>query len=327
MNGVLVVMKYIKSPLNYTGNKYRILSQIQPYFPKRIKTMVDLFCGGATVGLNTDCERIIFIDNDKNVIGLLKFLAKSNFEVLLSELEELIERYKLSYSAKKGYAFYKKLIADANQNNGLKEYNKEGFYKLRADYNALLNKHTAEAYKMLYILMVYAFNNDMRFSQAGDFNLPVGKTDLNKNNIDKLKKYIERVNDIEYEFICADFTSKKVQEIIKSADFVYMDPPYLITNAVYNESGRWKEQNEYEILKFMNYCIEHNKYFVLSNVLEKQGRRNEPLYYWTTTMEEHIKIIDIEYHYRSASYNKKNRNAHEREVIIIPRKRDSNDKN
>ncbi len=26
-------MEYVKSPLDYTGNKYRILSQIQPHFP------------------------------------------------------------------------------------------------------------------------------------------------------------------------------------------------------------------------------------------------------------------------------------------------------
>lgn len=316
----LNIMEYIKSPLNYTGNKYRILAQIQPYFPKNIKIMVDLFCGGATVGLNTECEKVIFIDNNKYVINLLKFLSTSNFNDLISGLEKLIIKYNLSYSAKNGYAFYKSLIIDRNRNNGLKEYNKDGFYRLRNDYNELSNKNTSEAYKMLYLLMVYAFNNDMRFSQSGDFNLPVGKTDLNKNNIEKLKMYIERMSNIECEFICADFTSKKVQEIIKSADFVYMDPPYLITNAVYNESGKWKEQDEYEILKFMNYCIENNKHFVLSNVLEKQGRRNEPLFYWTTTMADKIKIIDIEYHYRSASYNKKNRNAQEREVIIIPRK-------
>ena len=37
--------KYTKTPLNYTGNKYRLLEQIQPYFPQKIKVMVDLFCG------------------------------------------------------------------------------------------------------------------------------------------------------------------------------------------------------------------------------------------------------------------------------------------
>ncbi len=315
-------MKYIKSPLNYTGNKFRILSQIQPYFPKKIKVMVDLFCGGATVGINTECEKIIFIDNDKYVIGLLRFLAKANFEKLLSDLETLIGYYGLSYSAKYGYKFYSQQIADVNRNNGLKAYNSAGYYRLRNDYNALANKHSNEGYLKQYLLMVYAFNNDMRFSQTGMFNLPVGKTDLNKNNIEKLRVFIERVQRIQAEFICGDFKTSKIQNIIKEADFVYMDPPYLITNAVYNEAGKWNEQNEYEILRFMNYCLENNKKFVLSNVLEKQGRRNEPLFYWTTTMTEKLDIIDIDYHYRGASYNKKNRSANEREVIILPKQKD-----
>lgn len=66
----------------------------------------------------------------------------------------------------------------------------------------------------------------------------------------------------------------------------------------------------------MNFFIENNKPFVLSNVLEKQGRRNEPLFYWTTTVKDKIRIVDMDHHYRSASYNKKNRSANEREVII-----------
>ncbi len=317
-------MQHIKSPLNYTGNKFRILSQIKPYFPEKVKVMVDLFCGGATVGLNTECSKVIFIDSDKYVIGLLKFLAKSKYETLLAELEEIIINYGLSYSAKYGYAFYKKQVVDSNYNNGLKDYNSKGYYRLRDDYNALSNKQTNIANKMLYILMVYAFNNDMRFSQTGMFNLPAGKTDLNKNNLEKLKLYIERVNKIEAEFICADFTNTRVQDILHKADFIYMDPPYLIMNAVYNESGKWREQNEYDLLHLINYFLDTKKTFVLSNVLEKQGRRNEPLFYWTTTMQDKIEIIDINYHYRSSSYNKKNRNAEEREVIIIP-KRKSND--
>ena len=97
-----------------------------------------------------------------------------------------------------------------------------------------------------------------------------------------------------------------------------LDPPYLITDAVYNESNKWREQNEYELIRLMNFLLDNKKSFVLSNVLEKQGRRNEPLFYWTTTRKNDINIVDIDYHYRSASYNKKNRNAKEREVIICP---------
>lgn len=78
---------------------------------------------------------------------------------------------------------------DANANNGLKDYNSKGFYKMRADYNALQDKNTDEANTLLYMLMVYAFNNDIRFNSEGHFNLPVGKTDLRDK--ERLSKEIE----------------------------------------------------------------------------------------------------------------------------------------
>lgn len=306
------ILKHIKSPLNYTGNKFRILDQIQPYFPKKIDVMVDLFCGGATVGLNTECNKVIFIDNEPRIIWLLKYLSGCNIDKLLNELFVLIDNYGLSCSFKNGYKYYRQQILGGNPNNGLKDYNSNGFYKLRDDYNAILNKNTATANKLLYLLIVYGFNNDIRFSKDGKYNLPVGKTDLNNSNVKKLTEYIERVKNIQAEFICGDFCSQHIQQIIRKADFVYMDPPYLITDAVYNESNKWREQNEYELIRLMNFLLDNKKSFVLSNVLEKQGRRNEPLFYWTTTRKNDINIVDIDYHYRSASYNKKNRNAKEK---------------
>ena len=42
----------IKSPLNYTGGKYKLLPQILPYFPNDINTFIDLFAGGCNVGIN-----------------------------------------------------------------------------------------------------------------------------------------------------------------------------------------------------------------------------------------------------------------------------------
>jgi site-specific DNA-adenine methylase len=37
---------FIKSPLNYIGGKYKILSQIISFFPEDINCFVDLFTGG-----------------------------------------------------------------------------------------------------------------------------------------------------------------------------------------------------------------------------------------------------------------------------------------
>ena len=34
---------YVKSPLNYTGGKFKLISQIIPLFPQQLNTFVDLF--------------------------------------------------------------------------------------------------------------------------------------------------------------------------------------------------------------------------------------------------------------------------------------------
>ena len=50
---------YIKSPLNYTGGKYKLLPQIMSSFPSEgCNTFVDLFTGGLNVGVNVNAKTI-----------------------------------------------------------------------------------------------------------------------------------------------------------------------------------------------------------------------------------------------------------------------------
>lgn len=42
-NKAVATKKYLKSPLNYIGGKYKLLPQILPLFPKEISSFVDLF--------------------------------------------------------------------------------------------------------------------------------------------------------------------------------------------------------------------------------------------------------------------------------------------
>jgi DNA adenine methylase Dam len=291
-----------------------LIDQLANHFPSDIGIFVDLFCGGATVGLSVRAKKVIFIDNNQNVINLLKHLSKYDFDTLLPRLEKLIKKYGLSYSAKFGYKRYRVGIPKSD-NNGLKEYNTTGYYKLRYDYNFLENKCPKEALDMLYVLIVYAFNNDMRFNRDGEFNLPVGKTDLNNNNIRKLKQYIEKVKNTNCTFVCGDFREEKIKKILLSADFIYADPPYLIGDAVYNETSNWTEETEKELINLLEVLHKNKKKFALSNVLNKVGASNKPLSDWIFRRTD-LQIFDIKYHYRSASYNKINRNAREREVLI-----------
>lgn len=301
----------MKTPLNYTGNKSRIIDQIKEHMPKKNGVFVDLFCGGGSVGLSMDAKKIFLIDNNKYVIELLKHLSGFKFETLIKRLEKIIDRYNLTYTAKFGYGKYIKKKSD---NNGYKIFNEKGFYKMRADFNRQTDKFSKKSLDLLYMLLLYGFNNDLRFNAKGEYNLPAGKTDLNKMNIKKLKDFIQIKKQKNIEFIHGSFEDKKIKEIILESDFLYMDPPYLITNAVYNENGGWNEFEEKKLLNLLSELNKKNKKFILSNVLSTKEKENSLLSNFIK--QEKVEIINIDYHYKSSSYNKKNRNLLEREVII-----------
>lgn len=307
--------KYVKSPLNYTGNKHRILEQILNKIPKNTHKMLDLFSGGTSVGLNSDINEVIFIDNNIRLINLLIFFKNNNYEFIVKNLEELIKKYGLTNSFRNSYGFYKKRILD-NPNNGLKSLNKLGYLKLREDYNNLLNKNTKKANIMLYLLILYSFNNDIRFNLEGKFNLPVGKTDFNKTNVNKLSNYLNFIKNKNFKYMCLDFEDIKIKEIVEKVDFIYMDPPYLITTAVYNESKRWGENRERKLLQLIDYFIERNKLFILSNILQRGEKINTILEEWIKKNKNKIKLEYIDYSYKSSSYNKKDREIIEKEIII-----------
>ena len=108
--------KYIKSPLNYVGGKYKLLNQIIPIFPKEINTFVDLFGGGFNVGCNVKAEHVVYNDILKEVVSLLRYIQGNNTEDLLSEIDGYIKTYSLSKENKEGY-----LTLRSDYNSGIRD--------------------------------------------------------------------------------------------------------------------------------------------------------------------------------------------------------------
>lgn len=102
--------KYIKSPLQYTGGKYKLLPQILPLFPDNISTFVDLFGGGFNVGINVNAEHIIYNDTSEQVVDLLEYFKREELNVLLGEIDTYIEKYNLSKENKEGYLKLKRRL-------------------------------------------------------------------------------------------------------------------------------------------------------------------------------------------------------------------------
>ena len=88
--------KFLKSPLNYVGGKYKLLPQLLEYFPKEINTFVDMFSGGFNVGINVDSKKTICNDINSFIIDLYKELYKEPINNVLGHIQNRIDEYGLS---------------------------------------------------------------------------------------------------------------------------------------------------------------------------------------------------------------------------------------
>lgn len=258
-----------KSPLNYTGGKYKLLPQILPIFPKKINTFVDLFCGGCNVGINVEnVSKVIFNDNLTYLIDM--YIAFKNRDVI-SHIENRIEEFNLTLT------------------------NAEGYNKLRDIYNSDSNDPLD-----LFVLIAYSFNHQIRFNNSHKFNTSFGKDRSSFNNRMKnnLIKFLDIIKKDNFYFTNKDFNDFDFS-MINEEDFVYCDPPYLITTGSYNDGKRgfkgWTEVEENQLLFKLDELNCRNIKFALSNVIEHKGKSNDILKNWIKSGDYKVHYMDINY--------------------------------
>ena len=161
------IKNYIASPLNYIGGKARILDQLLPLFPQDIDNMVDLFCGGCNVGMNVPAERTIYNDTSLKLIGLLKAFRRMKNDTIIGKINAIIEELEFSKTRDLNFAYY-----GGDANLGVSVYNREKYLLLRDRFNSY-PKVDNQYYILLYTLILFGFNNQLRFNNRGEFNLPV----------------------------------------------------------------------------------------------------------------------------------------------------------
>jgi len=278
-------MEYVKSPLNYTGGKFKLLPQLLELFPENINIFVDLFAGGGNVSVNVEANKVIYNDLLWQVPEMLSEFKAVGVENSLKRIDKYIKDYTLTKD------------------------NKEGYLQLRELYNSSNPMDPI----MLYTLICYSFNNQIRFNKNNEYNMPFGKdrSSFNPALRDKFKLFINRLQDIDIEFYSKDFREIKVGGL-GSKDLVYCDPPYLITVASYNENGGWGESEERALLNKLDELNEAGVRFALSNVLESKGKSNDILKEWAMKYNTHY----INHTYSNCSYHKKDKISKDVEVLI-----------
>ena len=296
----------ISCPFNYIGGKFKLLEQMQPLFNES-GVFLDLFAGGGNVGINSSSSKVIFNDLNEKLINLIKYIKDHSTDVLLKKIDDIIVEYDLSNTSLYGYTYY-----GCNSSTGLAEYNKEKFLKLRDDFNSKVLIGEID-YIRLYVLMVYSFNNQIRFNRKGQFNLPVGKRDFNSKMRSKLVLFSEELKKKDAQFMKSDFREISLDSLSQNT-FIYCDPPYLITNATYNENGMWSDDDEKDLLNYLDEAHKKGFKFALSNVLRCKNKTNEILYNWMENNEYYCHYLNKSY--SNSNYHRKEKESVSEEVLI-----------
>jgi len=248
-----------ESPLNFTGSKYQMLGELSKYFPQNITTVVDIFGGGFNFGANYEADTVIYNDINFIVKDLIEMIAEKNTYDLIRYIHKIIKRFDLSAG------------------------NKESYVAARAYYNNLPNGDKDP--QMLYTIVMYGFQQQLRFNSKLEFNNPVGMRWFNDKVLEKLisfSRHIKTKNLV--------FESKSFEELYipQGEDtLVYLDPPYLLTTGSYNDGKRgfkgWNRKEEKQLFSFMENLNENGNRIMFSYVVKHKGKVNQNLLNWLDT--------------------------------------------
>ena len=257
----------IESPLNYTGSKSKMIDIIKQHLPARsFSTLIDAFGGGFNVGINIPSDETIYNDINPFVKGLIKSFNTDVYSYLMY-VSKLINKYKLSPN------------------------NKAAYLLLRKKYNETpINERDP---RMLFTLILYSFQQQIRFNTNLEFNNPAGSRWFNECLLSKFITFARcaRKRNIVY----CNVSFEQLIERISRDTLVYADPPYRSTLGVYNDGKRgfegWTENHERNLCLFLNRIHQMGAMFMLSYVLRVDDFYNEEMTNWAEI--NHYNIIDI----------------------------------
>lgn len=222
------------------------------------------------------------------MIEVLKYFQSSSKETILKEISGIINEFDL-YNC---------------ENNG--------YYLLRDRYNQY--KHPLD----LYVLSCFSFNFQIRFNKRGEFNMPSGKSRSSYTSVlaGNLGKFIDKIKNTNITYTNNDFRSFDIS-LLGENDFVYCDPPYLISNAVYNEKNQlgngYGETEEIELLNLLDKLNSMGVKFALSNVLYHKGLENTLLINWSKKYNIHY----LDKNYSTCNYQLKERDKTKTVEVLV----------
>ena len=280
----------IKNCFNYVGSKDRILPLINENLDKSKKNFIDLFCGSGVVGVNqlSNYKNIVLNDACWQMTETLKFLRDNDFEKVISAIDKYIKEYKLS------------------------KENKEGYLKLREDFNADPYLRFVFDPAMFYCLVTHSFNYNIHINSEGKFSVPSGynRCYFNKSIRANLEAFQWELHENKNRIAIKneDFRALvgKGERVIPNSMF-YADPPYYSSDSSYGRIyylGKWDESKERALYETLDFIHNNGGSFLLSNVIENNGKTNAILKDWCKN--KNYRVLEVPSDFTNCNYQRKN---------------------
>jgi adenine-specific DNA-methyltransferase len=249
---------YYESPLNYIGSKAKMASFIKLNAPHKFNTFIDAFGGGFNVGININANRIVYNDINHFVSKLVSSFKETDTHQYILYLKRIIKKF------------------------SLEPENAECYIKVRDYYNSFpIDKRDP---KLLYAVILYGFNQQIRFNGNHDFNNPVGMRWFNDKVLEKMISFSRVIKEMNVYFESKDYNDIFYE--LDKTSFTYLDPPYMLTNGSYNDGKRgfhgWNSETEKKFFDFVDNLNRDGKPFMISYILEHKGKYNFQLEEWIT---------------------------------------------
>lgn len=257
-------------PLNYMGGKTNVIKFIKPELSQK-ETLIDLMAGGFNVGINGfGFKKYIYNDTNYLVTNLVEMFRKTNTVYLLKKIEDTIKKYGLTKHCKEKYLVY------------------------REQYNLNL-QYKEDKYIYLFVLVLYGFQQQIRFNSKYEFNNPVGESGYNESIKEKIVSFSSQLKSMNVVFYSKDFS--EYVDMIDENCLVYIDPPYLITLGSYNDGKRgfngWDSDQEKRLIEFLNRIKLKKCRILISNILYYKNKENDYLIEWIQLNKATVKEITI----------------------------------
>jgi len=281
--------KPMDSLLNYVGHKSKIVNQILPFFPNSVSgTFYDCFSGSCVVGLAVNYPQVKCVEINSHLSQLYRDLTDPNF---YNTLIALITKYNLTNSSVTPRSQYLKdpnighcqWMGNTIPNLHLDQLNKIGYNQLLVDFNQ--NKFAGVDRSCAYMLAtIYGRNSSVTTKANLELSGTVGPLDFSVRCKLKLDQHIAKIQSGNYQFVTGSYSTIQPGP----NDFVYCDPPYLVTGFKY---GGWTEADEAKLLDWLDAlpCG-----WALSNTLQYGDRVNHLL----ENFSKRHHVIEINKKYR-----------------------------